>query len=799
MSKTSDNTRRNRFLGIRYQLLIALVLAVIIPVIMTTITSTQRATSSNKEQKALQLETIVSLRTVQIDLWLDNILFELGQQITPSLVGEAEDVFSGNDNDALSASLNQINQRLGQVNNVFLVDMDAVVIESTDQELIGTQFTSWVISGRLRQPYVTSPVTGTSDSTTVLVLQPVLDDSPQQIAVLVAEYNTSRLIEIMDEPVGLGETGENIILDRRGTLITNSRFQGYPIGDTTINTRAQVVSTQNQDSGYITYDDYRGVDVIGAYAWYPRLELVLIAKQDVYEVLAPVRETLRTNGLITIFVAGLTIIVGAFLVNRRISNPLQSLSNTAKNIAGGNLALRSDITVQNEIGDLSNSFNQMTNQLSNLINTLESRVAERTRDLQIVSDVSQQAAQILDLNKLLFDVVNLTCDSFGLYHVGIFVHYPEENELKLDAASGSNGKIMVEEGKQFFVDAEKGLVPLTARSLKPTVVNDVRTADGYFQNPLLPESKSELAIPMVVVTEEGNHLVGVLDIQSQNLNHFTDNEVAIFTTLTSQIAVAVRNVQLFEDARIARHQAEQADHIKAQFLASMSHELRTPLNSILTFSELMEMGTFGDVNEEQEDYLGKILFSGRHLLALINDVLDISKMESGMMKLFIEGDFDVIQETKQVSASVEKLIGDKDVELILDVDSTLPMLAIDKRRIRQVLFNILSNAVKFTEEGTITLSAKHKGDSVLFAVIDTGPGIPANQQDLIFEPFQQTETGIKHAGGTGLGLPISKRLVEAHGGRLWLESTVGDGSIFYFTLPIKPAVKLGEVSIANMN
>jgi len=275
-----------------------------------------------------------------------------------------------------------------------------------------------------------------------------------------------------------------------------------------------------------------------------------------------------------------------------------------------------------------------------------------------------------------------------------------------------------------------------------------------------------------------------------------ESEVSLENRVVERTAELERSRK---ETEVALEKAVQADHIKAQFLASMSHELRTPLNSILTFSELMEMGTFGDVNDEQEDYLGKILFSGRHLLALINDVLDISKMESGMMKLFIEADFDVSKETKQVSASVEKLIGDKDVELILDVDNTFPALTVDKRRIRQILFNILSNAVKFTEEGTITLSAKHKDDSVLFAVIDTGPGIPANQQDLIFEPFQQTETGVKHAGGTGLGLPISKRLVEAHGGRLWLESTVGNGSAFYFTLPIKETIKLGEVSVAELS
>lgn len=216
----------------------------------------------------------------------------------------------------------------------------------------------------------------------------------------------------------------------------------------------------------------------------------------------------------------------------------------------------------------------------------------------------------------------------------------------------------------------------------------------------------------------------------------------------------------------------------------MSHELRTPLNSILTFSELIAMGTFGEVNDEQREYLFKSLNSGRHLLSLINDVLDITRIQSGMMKLFIEADFDVPREMAQLVATAQKMLQQKPVELVLDVDSSFPALTCDKRRVRQVLLNLTANAIKFTESGVITLSAKKRPDEVLFGVMDTGPGIPLDQQQMIFEPFIQTETGIQHAGGSGLGLPISRSLVNAHGGRLWVESEPGEGAAFFFTLPI---------------
>ncbi|MBX3082567.1 MAG: hypothetical protein KF716_13100 [Anaerolineae bacterium] len=240
-----------------------------------------------------------------------------------------------------------------------------------------------------------------------------------------------------------------------------------------------------------------------------------------------------------------------------------------------------------------------------------------------------------------------------------------------------------------------------------------------------------------------------------------------------------------EQAEAARLHAEEADRVKSQFLSSMSHELRTPLNAILTFNELMAMGTFGEVNEEQVDYLQKSLNSGRHLLSLINDVLDITKIHAGMMKLFLEDGFDAGWEFEAIASSAEKMLMGKSVQLVRDIDHDLPPIRCDKRRVRQVMMNLLSNAVKFTEEGTITISAKLRHNEILLAVSDTGPGIAKEQQDIIFEPFVQTETGITHAGGTGLGLPISRSLVMAHGGQLWVDSTPGEGATFYVSLPLQ--------------
>ncbi|MBN2303984.1 MAG: hypothetical protein JXQ72_05880 [Anaerolineae bacterium] len=290
-----------------------------------------------------------------------------------------------------------------------------------------------------------------------------------------------------------------------------------------------------------------------------------------------------------------------------------------------------------------------------------------------------------------------------------------------------------------------------------------------------------------------NHTRAVERIRRAELQAAYDRVRASEVILEQRVRERTRELQLAkETAEAAQKQAEDANRVKSQFLASMSHELRTPLNAILTFTELISMGTFGPVNEEQVDYLQKSLQSGKHLLSLINDVLDITKIHAGMMKLFIEDDFNVAAELDTIRASVEKMLQDKPVQLVMDVDQDFPLMTCDKRRVRQVLLNLLANAIKFTETGTITISAKRRADDVLFAVSDTGPGIPPDQHDIIFEPFIQTEAGIKHAVGTGLGLPISKRLAEAHGGRLWLDSEPGAGAVFYVALPLQANLTLGE-------
>ncbi|MDA0242325.1 MAG: ATP-binding protein [Chloroflexi bacterium] len=261
--------------------------------------------------------------------------------------------------------------------------------------------------------------------------------------------------------------------------------------------------------------------------------------------------------------------------------------------------------------------------------------------------------------------------------------------------------------------------------------------------------------------------------------------IAILRNITERRLANEQLRQQSAELLVAKEMAEQANHIKSQFLASMSHELRTPLNAIINFTEMVAMGMIGPIADEQADLLNQSLASSRHLLNLINDVLDISKIQSGKLSLFVEHDVVLKEELTFVLALIEPMLHGRPIQLVTEIDPDLPIMSGDKRRIRQILLNLLSNAAKFTDEGTITLRIQNQGEQVLLTVIDEGLGISPQMQTTIFEPFVQTEDGVKQAEGTGLGLPITKSLAEAHGGRIWLESTLGQGSAFYVALPIK--------------
>jgi signal transduction histidine kinase/HAMP domain-containing protein len=488
--------------------------------------------------------------------------------------------------------------------------------------------------------------------------------------------------------------------------------------------------------------------------------------------------------LITSIVSGIAILA--------VINPLRQLANFADQVGSGNLDATIDQTdLEGEIAVLAKSLSNMTARLRDLIYNLESKVTDRTRDLAIAADVSRQITRVLDMDVLLPELVEKTRQGFNLYYVSLYLFDQQTEELLLEASTGREGALIKSEAKTFQISARPSLVAQVARERKAEIINGTEQSTVYSYNPHLPDTRAEAAFPMLVSDE----LVGVLDLQSETTGRFQESEAQIFSTLAEQIAIAVRNAQLYRQQEHVAQELERTDLMKSQFLASMSHELRTPLNAIINFTQLIAMGVAGPVTEDQLTMLNTSLSSSKHLLQLINDVLDISKIQAGKLSLYIEEDVNLNEEIQAVVDMAEPLLQkqnamlEQPIRFIQDIDEDLPVTACDRRRIRQVLLNLLSNAIKFTEQGSITLSVKNKGEESVFAVMDTGPGIPQDMQARIFEPFVQATDGIKHAQGTGLGLPISRSLVQAHGSDLWMESKIGEGTKFFFTLPFRPPMR----------
>jgi two-component system, NtrC family, sensor kinase len=275
---------------------------------------------------------------------------------------------------------------------------------------------------------------------------------------------------------------------------------------------------------------------------------------------------------------------------------------------------------------------------------------------------------------------------------------------------------------------------------------------------------------------------------AEELNGMAASLQASVQSLERKVEERTQELQraLAELSRKGR-QLEVASEHKSHFLANMSHELRTPLNAIIGFSQVLRQRMFGPINEKQEEYLDDILSSGNHLLSLINDVLDLSKVEAGQVELEVAS-FSLREALERGVVMVREPATKHDVRLSLELAPGIDLVEGDERRMRQVIFNLLSNAVKFTPEGgEVVVATASRDHEVLISVTDTGPGIPLDDHERIFEEFQQTNVGVQQREGTGLGLALSKRLVELHGGRIWVESEPGHGSRFVFTLPAKEA------------
>ena len=314
-------------------------------------------------------------------------------------------------------------------------------------------------------------------------------------------------------------------------------------------------------------------------------------------------------------------------------------------------------------------------------------------------------------------------------------------------------------------------------------IEDIEIDPEYTWGPALRFGKFRtlLGVPML----RDGVAAGVLTLMRKQVRPFSQKEIDLVATFADQAAIAIENVRLFDEIQDKSRQLAEASKHKSQFLANMSHELRTPMNAILGYTELIMDNIYGEPTEKMRGVLTRVQSNGKHLLGLINDVLDLSKIEAGQLTLTL-ADYSVKDIVHSVFSSVESLAKNKKLDLKVELPQKLPAAHGDERRLTQVLLNLVGNSIKFTDKGEVAIKAEAANGSFTISVRDTGPGIAIEDQHKIFEEFQQADSSTtKEKGGTGLGLAISKRIVEMHGGRLWVDSSLGQGSTFSFNVPLK--------------
>ena len=425
-----------------------------------------------------------------------------------------------------------------------------------------------------------------------------------------------------------------------------------------------------------------------------------------------------------------------------------------------------------------------------LFQELESRTRELARsvgELKALGEVGQAVSSTLDLQTVLSTIVARAVQLSGT-DCGIIYEYDESTQEFHLRANYQMEEELVNAYQATPLRLGQGATGRAAETRLPYQIADLRQEHELATRGMRPilfrlGYQSLLAVPLLFEQK----IMGALTIYRRETGSFAPEVVNLLQTFATQSVLAIQNARLFREIEDKSRQIEAANRHKSEFLANMSHELRTPLNAIIGFSEVLGERLFGELNEKQAEYTDDILTSGRHLLSLINEILDLSKVEAGRMELEL-ATFDLPTALENARTFVRERAVRHAITLDLSVDERLGDFIGDERKIKQILLNLLSNAVKFTSEGgRVVINAKQTDGAVEISVSDTGIGIAPEDQPKIFEEFRQVGGDYAHKKeGTGLGLTLAKKFVELHGGTIWVESEVGKGSKFTFTLPLNP-------------
>ena len=456
----------------------------------------------------------------------------------------------------------------------------------------------------------------------------------------------------------------------------------------------------------------------------------------------------------------------AYRTARSITQPLESLASAAQRIEAGDLAARVQQVSPHEIGTLERAFDTMAASLYER----ERAQREYLDEVRAVNEVADAVVGVTDAERIFARSLDRMVSLLGADGGAIVIR-----EDPPGAPPGSGGRLNA--------PATVGIDGQTAVMLAMRVL--VRSEADTDRIRLSSVSAGDLRFVAHVPLSARGRTIGLLSAYFREQRDLTDTQARALRTIARLISVANENADLVGELRVNNLQLERANRLKSEFLASVSHELRTPMNAIIGYTKLMLDGLDGELTAQQSTDLFRVAQAADNLLGLINGLLDLAKIEAGKMELNVE-EVSMNEVTEEALELVRPHADEKGLEVRSLIPAALPNVWGDRARVRQVLANMLANAVKFTERGSVSVSASSAEGWVTISVTDTGVGITPEAQAYVFDEFRQADSSTtRRYGGTGLGLAVSKRLITLHGGRIWVDSEVGKGSTFHFTLPIR--------------
>jgi signal transduction histidine kinase len=628
---------------------------------------------------------------------------------------------------------------------------------------------------RESEPYMTLALTGTR----------------RDAGVSVAEVNLKLIWDVVSQ-IKVGNRGQAFLVDAQGRLIAHPDIS-LVLRNTDLSRLAQVQAARAAGAGQATEqlqvaDDIQGRRVLTAYAHVSPLGWLVFVELPVAEAYAPLISTIERSGVLLMAALGFAFVAGVFLA-RKMVGPIRALRAGAARIGSGDLSQRISVKTGDELEALADQFNDMAGKLQESYADLEKKVEVRTyelaqsvAELRALGEVSQAVNSTLDLEEVLNTIVTKAVQLSATDAGAIYDYDETKSEFGLRSTYGMDDGLIAAIRERHIRIGDAGIGHAAAQRA-PLQIADVQAQPASEVLDVIVRAgfRALLIVPLL----GAERVVGALVVRRKRPGEFSKQTIDLLQTFAAQSVLAIQNARLFHEIEDKSRQLEVASQHKSQFLANMSHELRTPLNAILGYTELILDDIYGETPAKMRAVLDRVQRNGKHLLGLINDVLDLSKIEAGQLTLAL-ADYSLKDVVHSVFSAVESLANEKKLALRIDVPNNLPAGRGDERRLTQVLLNLVGNAIKFTDQGEVAVKASAMNGAYTLSVCDTGPGIAPADQAKIFEEFQQADSSAtKKKGGTGLGLSIARRIVELHGGRLWVESEMGKGATFSITLPVK--------------